>query len=133
MLQLSTSLQNIPVMSLRTGGQIATALSPIINPNNLKIEGFWCQDDFEGKRLVLLTQDIRDTLPQGFVVNDHDVLSEAEELVRLKDILAMNFQRRPYANSRGHPEKNHHSRNTETGKSRPTRYCSDCIDGGFAL
>jgi hypothetical protein len=92
MLQLSTSLQNIPVMSLRTGGQIATALSPIINPNNLKIEGFWCQDDFEGKRLVLLTQDIRDTLPQGFVVNDHDVLSEAEELVRLKDILAMNFQ-----------------------------------------
>jgi uncharacterized protein YrrD len=90
MLQLSNSLQNVPVMSLRTGSQVATAVAPIINPNNLKIEGFWCQD--EGTRLVLVTQDIRDTLPQGFVVNDHENLAEAEELVRLKDIISINFQ-----------------------------------------
>lgn len=31
-------------------------------------------------------------LPQGFVVNDHDVLVEAEELVRLKDVISLNFE-----------------------------------------
>lgn len=78
-------------MSLRTGGQIATTLGAIINPNNLKVEGFYCQDYFAKQRLILLYQDIRDVVKQGIVVNDHDVLVEPEELVRLKDIMALNF------------------------------------------
>ena len=91
MLQLNGALLNKPVMSLRTGTQVATALSPIINPNNLKIEGFYCSDRFDKKELVMLYQDIRDLLPNGFVIDDHDVLVEPEELVRLKDILKLNF------------------------------------------
>jgi len=79
-------------MSLRTGSPIASITGPIINPDNLKIEGFYCQDTFSKQELVLLYQDIRDMLPQGFVVNDHDVLVEAEELVRLKDVIALNFE-----------------------------------------
>lgn len=79
-------------MSLRTNTQVATAVSPIINPNNLKIEGFYCTDRFSGGQLVLLYQDIRDIIPQGMVVDDHDVLVEPEELVRLKDVLELNFQ-----------------------------------------
>lgn len=92
MLQLSGSLLNRPVMGLRTGGQVATTLGAIIDPNNLKVEGFYCQDYFAKKRLVLLYQDIRDVVKQGIVVNDHDVLSEPEELVRLKDVMGLNFQ-----------------------------------------
>src|SRR5579864_7400151 len=92
MLQLSGSLINRPVLSLRTGTVVATILAPIINPNNLKIEGFYCQDRFQKTRLVLLYQDIRDVLPQGLVVNDHDVLSEPEELVRLHDIMKLQFE-----------------------------------------
>lgn len=92
MLQLSTAYYNKPVMSLRTGAQIATATEPLINPNNLKIEGFYCQDKFENKELILLTQDIRDTLPQGFAVNDHSVLVEAEDLIRHKKILEIRYQ-----------------------------------------
>ena len=92
MLQLSNSLQNIPVMSLRTSNQVATAVAPIINPKNLKIEGFWCQDLYENKQLVLLTLDIRDTLPQGFAINDHENLAEPDELIRLSEVLEMNFQ-----------------------------------------
>ena len=79
-------------MSLRTGSPIASIIGPIINPDNLKIEGFYCQDAFSKQELVILYQDIRDMLPQGFVVNDHDVLVEAEELVRLKDVIALNFE-----------------------------------------
>ncbi len=92
MLQLSGALINRPVMSLRTGGQVATTLSAIINPNNLKMEGLYCQDRFEKRRLVLLYKDIRDYVRQGLVVNDHDVLSEPADLVRLKDIMAINFE-----------------------------------------
>lgn len=92
MLQLSKSLINQPVMSLRTGGQVATATTPIVNPNNLKIEGWYCQDRFSKKTLVLLSQDVRDVLKQGLVVDDHDNLTEPEELIRLKDILDLGFE-----------------------------------------
>lgn len=80
-------------MSLRTGAVIANITSPIFNPNNLKIEGFYCQDRFDKKKeLILLYQDIRDIMAKGYVVNDHDVLVEANELVRLKDVLELNYQ-----------------------------------------
>lgn len=91
MLRLSESLFNRPVMSLRTGQPVATAREPIINPNNLKIEGFYCNDRFSKEELVLLYQDIRDVIAQGFVVDDHDVLTPSEELVRLKDIMQISF------------------------------------------
>ena len=93
MLQLSQNIVNRPVLSLRTGMEVATAIAPIINPNNLKIEGFYCIDRFEKKQqLVLLYQDIRDVMPQGLVIDDHEVLVEPEELVRLKDVMELQFQ-----------------------------------------
>lgn len=88
MLQLSGMLINRPILSLRTGGPVGSVTAPIINPNNLKIEGFYCQGR---KQLILLPQDIREVLPQGLVVNDQDVLSEAEDLVRLRSVMAINF------------------------------------------
>jgi sporulation protein YlmC with PRC-barrel domain len=92
MLQLSGSLLQRPVLSLRTGGVVATTTSPIINPDNLKLEGFYCTDAFEKKTLVLLYQDIRDQIPQGLVVNDHDVLADPGELVRLKKTMDLHFE-----------------------------------------
>lgn len=91
MLRLSEALLNRPVLSLRTGQPVATAREPIVNPNNLKIEGFYCTDRFSKEELVLLYQDIRDVLPQGFVVDDHDVLTPPDDLVRLKKVLDINF------------------------------------------
>lgn len=91
-MQLSKALINRPVLSLRTGTQVATTTLPLINPNNLKIEGIYCQDRFEKQQLILLYQDVRDVLPQGIVVNDHDVLSDPAELVRLKDIIKLHFE-----------------------------------------
>ncbi|HVS58649.1 MAG TPA: hypothetical protein VHD60_02840 [Candidatus Saccharimonadales bacterium] len=92
MLQLSDAIINRSVLSLRTGSQVAVAATPIINPKNLKIEGFYCTDRFGKDPLILLYQDIRDTIPQGFVVNDHDVLVAPDELVRLDDVLKLNFE-----------------------------------------
>lgn len=92
MLQLSGSLLNKQVMSLRTGTPIATVIGAIFNPNNLKVEGFYVEDKFDKSQLVLLYQDIREIIPQGFVVNDHDVLVEPHELVRLKEVLELRFE-----------------------------------------
>lgn len=92
MLKLYESFQNTHVMSLRIGGPIAHIVKPIINPNNLYIEGWHVQDSRSGEMLILLSRDIRDVLPQGLVVNDHEVLSHAEDLVRLQEILELDFE-----------------------------------------
>ncbi len=92
MLKLSESLLGRPVLSLRTGQPVATTTGMILNPNNLKIEGFYCDDRFKKGELVLLYQDIRDVIPQGLVINDHDVLTEPEELVRLKKLMDIDYE-----------------------------------------
>jgi uncharacterized protein YrrD len=92
MLLMGQQLINKPVMSLRTGGPIGTVVEIIINPNNLKIEGWFVDDGSRKQRAVLLSQDIRDIIDQGFVVNDHDDLSDVNELVRLKSVLDLGFE-----------------------------------------
>jgi sporulation protein YlmC with PRC-barrel domain len=92
MLKLSNTLLNAPVMSLRTGGVVGTATDMIINPNNLKIEGWHVLDRFSGKSLVLVRSEVRDISPQGIIINDHEVLDEAEELVRLKPVIDIGFE-----------------------------------------
>lgn len=92
MLQLSDSIANRDVLSLRTGSAIAKILNPIINPNNLKIEGFYCHSYGSKDPLILLTQDIRDVLPLGMVVNDYEDLADPDELVRLQDLIDMKFE-----------------------------------------
>jgi uncharacterized protein YrrD len=93
MLQLSAALtSNKSVLSLRTGSPVASILGPIINPNNFKIEGFYCEDSFNKARLILLYQDIRDIVPKGYIVNDHDVLVDPNDLVRLNDIIQTNYE-----------------------------------------
>lgn len=79
-------------MSLRTGGLVATARQVIINPNNLKIEGWHCEDQFSKQSLILLTKDVRDIVPQGLAIDDYEQLSEASDLVRLQDVLELNFE-----------------------------------------
>ena len=92
MLQLSEFLYNRPVLSLRTGGQVATAIAPIINTKNLRIEGFYCEDNLEKKkRLILLSQDVREATRRGFIIDDYDVLAEPDDLVRLRSVLELAF------------------------------------------
>lgn len=92
MLQLSGTFDKRPVMSLRTGAQVATLGRAIVNPNNLKIEGFYCEAGLKRQNLILLSQDIRDIIKQGVVINDEDVLSEPDDLIRLQEVLDIDLQ-----------------------------------------
>jgi hypothetical protein len=90
MLKLSNTLLNQPVMSLRSGSQIGIAVSPIINPHNLKIMGWWCKS-LGGQNQVLLAEDVRETMSSGLAVNDEDALSDPADLIRHKEILDIKF------------------------------------------
>jgi len=79
-------------MSLRSGGQVGIATSPIINPHNLKILGWWCSPRSSRAALVLLAEDVREMMPQGLAVNDEEVLTPPEDLVRHREILDIKFQ-----------------------------------------
>lgn len=92
MLKLSGSLTNLPIVSLRTGGKIGVTNQPIINPHKLKIEGWYCQDLFSGENLILLSSEVREIVPQGLAVNDHDAMTDPKDLIRLKEIIEFNFE-----------------------------------------
>ena len=91
MLQLSGSILGRPVVSMRTNSTVGKIEGLLVNPDNLKIEAFWCRDRFSGRLLLLLRNDIRGAIPQGILINDNEVFSEPEDLVRLKDIITLNY------------------------------------------
>lgn len=91
MLKLYESFLGTPVLSIRVGKPVAHVESAIINPNNLHIEGWHVQDNQSGQSLILLAKDVRDLLAKGLVIDDHEVLCEEKDLVRLKSTLKMNF------------------------------------------
>lgn len=92
MLQLSAKLFNTPIISIRTAGPVGTAIEPVINPNNLKIEGWYAVDRFNGQKLVLPASEVREIMPDGLAVNDHDAMTEQSEMVRLQKIIQINFK-----------------------------------------
>lgn len=92
MLLMSKSLLNRPVMSLRSGGQIAIATEPVINPHNLKILGWWCKVAGQTSQQVLLADDVREIMPRGLAINDDSDLCVPEDLVRHREILNIRFQ-----------------------------------------
>jgi hypothetical protein len=92
MLLLTKSLYEQPILSLRSGGKVGIAHRPIINPRNLKIEGWFCHDIFIKQERVVLSQEIRELIPQGIVVNDHEAMTDPEDLIRLEALLTMRYE-----------------------------------------
>lgn len=91
MLLLPSALLNQPIISLRNGSQISTSQSLIINPNNLKIEALRVNGKQPQDKSILLCSDIREIDKLGILINDFSDLSSPDDLVRLKDILAINY------------------------------------------
>lgn len=92
MLILSQDYYNKSVLSLRTGGEIGKALAPVINPNTLKIEGWYATARGEKEEYILLVSEVREAIGKGLVVDDHSALTLESDMVRLKDIVALRFE-----------------------------------------
>jgi sporulation protein YlmC with PRC-barrel domain len=91
MLVLNSILQNVPIKSLRNGYALGKTIDFIINPANLKIEALKCNITNSKPELFLLNQDIRDMTNNTILVNDYEVLSDANDLVRLKGLIDLGF------------------------------------------
>ena len=92
MLQLSKSFYDLSVLSLRTGDGIGTAIKPIINPNNLKVEGWYAIARGERNSYVLPTSEVREIIAKGIVVNDHSAFTHIEDMVRLEKVIRLQFE-----------------------------------------
>lgn len=91
MLFLAQKFIELPLATIRSGGRIGTISSPIINPHNLHIDGFYCQTIHDPRTTILLDIDVRDISARGIIIDDHDDLSDPNDLVRLDAILKLNF------------------------------------------
>ena len=67
------------------------ALQPIINPNNLHIEGWYCSQLHEKGEFILPATEVRDLIAKGLVVDDHEALTHPDDLVRLRDCIELRY------------------------------------------
>lgn len=92
MLLTSNQLKDAQVVSLHIGRPVATIGTVIINPHKLEIAGFYCHNTGEGKRPVLLIQDIREVAGKKVLIDSADEITSADHLLRLQDILQLKFK-----------------------------------------
>ncbi len=94
MLVSSEHLINYPVLSLHTSGMIARTSEIIIDPNTLKIVGFFVTGPETGNGEfgdILQVNDIREFSNIGMVIDSIDELVSANDVVKLQKILNLNF------------------------------------------
>jgi uncharacterized protein YrrD len=87
MFLLAKQLINLPVISLQTGRQVATAGEPIINPDNLSCVAFHCTTTQRLAKPIIMARDIRQVARDAMIVDSEEEVSEAEEIVRLAETL----------------------------------------------
>lgn len=91
MLKLLNAFVALPVISLRTGAAIGKTMHPLINPNNLKIEAWYCSSIYSKQPTLLPTQEIREISRLGVAVNDQESLTDPDDLIRLQQLIALQF------------------------------------------
>jgi len=93
MLVLRDRVIDTPIMSLQTGGMIAHTEKAIIDPRSLAVVAFYCAGPMlDVDPAILHTSDIRETGPMGFIVDNSDKIMSPEDLVRLQEVIDLNFQ-----------------------------------------
>lgn len=93
MLLLSKSLESKPILSLQHGGVVGSLGPALLNPNNLSIAGFFVHGPrWVSRDVMLLVQDIREINQQGVIIDSDEEIVETTELVRLEDLLKINYK-----------------------------------------
>lgn len=95
MLISSSRIIGVPVLSLHVGAPIARTVQPIISPHHLRIVAFIVDGPLVGRDDVgdiLDVRSIREFSSLGMIINSTDELVSREDAIRLKEILALNFQ-----------------------------------------
>lgn len=92
MLILGTRLLNTPVMSLQTGGKLASTQKPVIDPSNLKIIAFEVDGPLLSERPALLrTADIREMGRVGMIINSNDEIIGVHDVIKIEQLYELGF------------------------------------------
>ena len=92
MILLGSTLNNIPVMGIQTGSELARTESPIIDPAHLtivayKLHGHLLSDD----STLLTVMDIREISDIGVIVDSSDEFVEPEDIVKIREVYNQRF------------------------------------------
>lgn len=92
MLVTNERFDNIPVMSLQTGSELARVSREIIDPRQLKIIAF----ELEGRMLdqnpsLLLISDMREVGPLGIIIDSVDEIVSPSDVVKVKEVYELGF------------------------------------------
>ena len=87
MLITSSKLIGTPVLSVQTSSAIATVTAAIIDPDNLKVIGL----RVNGPAPILDTKSIREYSNLGIVVDTVDELVGPDDIIKIQEVLALNF------------------------------------------
>ncbi len=93
MLVYASKLVGTRVMSLREGGAIGQVASLVVDPNKLKIIAFQLSGGVihRGQPNILDARSVREFSLLGMVIDDMEDLVEPEDVVRINEVLQMNF------------------------------------------
>lgn len=93
MLINGSRLTGCPVLSLHVGGAIAHVSDIIIDPNDLKIVGFRVSGPLVRGEVgdILPVDSVREFSRAGMIVDSIDELVDGEEVIRIRDVLSLNF------------------------------------------
>ena len=95
MLVIGSGMVGKQVLSLHVGGAVAQTTSAVIDPENLKViaytvDGPAIKNDPEVGD-ILVTDDVREVSNDGFIIDSTDILATEEDVVRIKEIMSLNF------------------------------------------
>lgn len=93
MLINTSRLLNYPILSLHVGGQVASVVEVIIDPDNLKLLALRVTGPLVGREVgdILPVASIREFSRLGIIIDSIDEFVEPDEIVRIRDVLAFNF------------------------------------------
>lgn len=93
MLINTSRLIGCPVLSLHVGGRVATVTDTIIDPDSLKILACHVEGPLVGKEAgdILPMDSVREFSHIGMIVDSTDEFVESDTIIRIRDVLALNF------------------------------------------
>lgn len=93
MLINGSHLIDLPILSLHIGGEIAHVAELILDPNNLKLIAFRVDGPLIRNDVgdILPIESVREFSTHGAIVDSIDEFIDGEEVVRVRDVLKLNF------------------------------------------
>lgn len=86
---LASQLRNLPIVGLQTGQEVGTVMRPLVRADSLDIPALYCKihGGRPEKRYVILMRDIRQHANDCVIVDSHEDIEEAGEIVRLQQAI----------------------------------------------